>query len=152
MVSKYILYLLWTAISYIKNKTCKHIFINTNPRPPLLFLIFQICTFLMYLYESYFVINGLILIKLCWYTYISNDKKKLHHLAWKLNSNSKCINYVSRGCSMFLPNEATIFAAEFKTIELAFEYIKLSKNTIFSDSLSCLNNLNINHPFILNSI
>lgn len=53
---------------------------------------------------------------------------------------------------MFLPNEATTFAAEFKTIELAFEYIKLSKNTIFSDSLSCFDNLNINHPFILNSI
>lgn len=51
---------------------------------------------------------------------------------------------------MFLPNEATTFAAESKAIEFAFEYIKLLKNTIFSDSLSCFNNVNINHSYILN--
>ena len=55
-----------------------------------------------------------------------------------------------------LPDEATIFSAEAKAIELVFEYIKMSKYlhfTIFSDSLSCLQSLhsmNIDHPYILN--
>ena len=31
--------------------------------------------------------------------------------------------------SVWLPNEATIFTAEAKAIELAFEYIRISKNT-----------------------
>ena len=54
-----------------------------------------------------------------------------------------------------LPNEATIFTAEAKAIQLAFEYIKFSNEkhfTIFSDSLSCLqsiSNMNIDHPYIL---
>jgi ribonuclease HI len=54
-----------------------------------------------------------------------------------------------------LPNESTIFTAEAKAIQLAFEYIKTSNDkqfTIFSDSLSCLQaikNTNIEHPFIL---
>ena len=54
-----------------------------------------------------------------------------------------------------LPNESTIFTAEAKAIQLAFEYIKTSNDkrfTIFSDSLSCLQsikNMNIEHPFIL---
>ena len=42
--------------------------------------------------------------------------------------------------SVRLPNEATIFTAEAKAIQLAFELIKISKDThftIFSDSLSC---------------
>ena len=57
--------------------------------------------------------------------------------------------------SVRLPDEATIFTAEAKAIELAFEYIRISKNThftIFSDSLSCLqslHNMNIEHPLIL---
>ena len=54
-----------------------------------------------------------------------------------------------------LPNESTIFTAEAKAIQLAFEYIKTSNDRrfiIFSDSLSCLQsikNMNIEHPFIL---
>ena len=43
-----------------------------------------------------------------------------------------------------LPDEATLFSAEAKAIELAFEHIKMSKYThftIFSDSLSCLQSL-----------
>ena len=54
-----------------------------------------------------------------------------------------------------LPNEATIFTAEAKAIQLAFEFIKISSDkhfTIFSDSLSCLQsikNRNIEHPYIL---
>ena len=54
--------------------------------------------------------------------------------------------------SVWLPDEAKIFTAEAKAIELAFEYIRISKNThftIFSDSLSCLHNMNIDHPFLL---
>ena len=57
--------------------------------------------------------------------------------------------------SVRLPDEATIFTAEAKAVELAFEYIRISKNThftIFSDSLSCLqslHNMNIDHPFSL---
>ena len=53
--------------------------------------------------------------------------------------------------SVRLPDEATIF----KAIQLAFELIKISKDTyftIFSDSLSCLqsiHNINIDHPYIL---
>ena len=53
-----------------------------------------------------------------------------------------------------LPNEASIFTAEAKAIQLAFEYIRISSNnhfTIFSDSLSCLQsikNMNIDHPYI----
>ena len=40
-----------------------------------------------------------------------------------------------------LPNEASIFTAEAKAIQLAFEYIRISNKehfTIYSDSLSCL--------------
>ena len=54
-----------------------------------------------------------------------------------------------------LPDDATIFSAEAKAIELAFEHIKMSKYThftIFSDSLSSLQSLhsmNINLPYIL---
>ena len=54
-----------------------------------------------------------------------------------------------------LPDEATIFSDEAKAIELAFDYIKMSKYTyfsIFSDSLSCLqslHNMNIDLPYIL---
>ena len=53
-----------------------------------------------------------------------------------------------------LPNEATIFSAEAKTIELAFEYIKMSKYTYFtisSDSLTrlqSLHSMNVDHPYI----
>ena len=39
-----------------------------------------------------------------------------------------------------LPDEATIFSAEAKVIELVFEHIRMSKYihfTIFSDSFSC---------------
>ena len=56
--------------------------------------------------------------------------------------------------SVRLPDEATIFTAEAKAIQLAFELIKISKDTyftIFSDSLSCLqsiHNMNIDHPYI----
>ena len=42
--------------------------------------------------------------------------------------------------SVRIPDEATIFTAEGKAIEFAFEQIKLPQNThftIFSDSLSC---------------
>ena len=54
-----------------------------------------------------------------------------------------------------LPDETTIFLAKAKAIELALEYIKISKYTYFticSDSLSCLQSLhsmNIVHPYIL---
>ena len=55
-----------------------------------------------------------------------------------------------------LPDEATIFSAEAKAIELAFDHVKMSKYnnrfTIFSDSLSCLqylHGMNIDHPHIL---
>ena len=54
-----------------------------------------------------------------------------------------------------LPNETTIFTAEAKAIQLAFDFIKTSNEkrfTIFSDSLSCLQsikNMNIDHPYIL---
>ena len=54
-----------------------------------------------------------------------------------------------------LPNKATIFTAEAKAIQLAFEYIKSSSDnisTIFSDSLSCLQsikNKNLDHSYIL---
>ena len=57
--------------------------------------------------------------------------------------------------SVQLPDKATIFTAEAKAIQLAFELIKISKDTyftIFSDSLSCLqsiHNMNIDHPYIL---
>ena len=57
--------------------------------------------------------------------------------------------------SVRLPDEATILTAEAKAIQLAFELIKISKDTyftIFSDSLSCLqsiHNMNIDHPYIL---
>ena len=53
------------------------------------------------------------------------------------------------------PDEATIFSAEAKAIELAFEYIKISKYTyftIFSDSLRSLQSLHsmhIDHSYIL---
>ena len=53
-----------------------------------------------------------------------------------------------------LPVEVTIFSAEAKAIELAFDYIKMSKYThftIFSDSLSCflcLHCMKIDHPYI----
>ena len=56
--------------------------------------------------------------------------------------------------SVRLLDESTIFTAEARAIELAFEYIRISKNnhfTIFYDSLSCLqslHNMNIDHPFI----
>ena len=54
-----------------------------------------------------------------------------------------------------LSDEATIFSAEAKSIELDFEYIKMSKYThftIFSDSLSCLQSLHsmkIDLPYTL---
>lgn len=54
-----------------------------------------------------------------------------------------------------LPDGATIFTAEAKAIQLAFEYIKSStanKFTIYSDSLSCLQsikNMKIEQPYIL---
>ena len=58
-----------------------------------------------------------------------------------------------------LPDEATIFSAKAKAIELAFEYIKMSKYTYFTifsaDSLSCLqflHSMNIDHPYILDNI
>ena len=57
--------------------------------------------------------------------------------------------------SVRLPDEAKIFTAEAKAIQLAFELIKISKDTyftIFSDSLSWLqsiHNMNIDHPYIL---
>jgi hypothetical protein len=53
-----------------------------------------------------------------------------------------------------LPNEVSIFTAEAKAIQLAFEYIRISSNkhfTIYSDSLSCLQsirNINIDHSYI----
>ena len=53
-----------------------------------------------------------------------------------------------------LPDEATIFSADAKAIELAFEHIKMSKYTpcaISSDSLSCLlslHSMNIDDPYI----
>ena len=60
--------------------------------------------------------------------------------------------------SVRLLNEATIYTAEAKGIQLAFELIKISKDihfTIFSDSLSCLqsvHNMNIDHPYILDML
>ena len=49
--------------------------------------------------------------------------------------------------SVRLPDEATIFTAEAKAIQLAFELIKISNDTyftIFSDScLQYINNMNI---------
>ena len=57
-----------------------------------------------------------------------------------------------------LPNEASIFTAEAKAIQLAFEYIRISNKehfTIYSDSLSCLQsirNMNIDHPYILDIV
>jgi ribonuclease HI len=57
-----------------------------------------------------------------------------------------------------LPNEASIFTAEAKAIQLAFEYKRISSNkhfTIFSDSLSCLQsikNMNIDHTYILDIV
>ena len=70
---------------------------------------------------------------------------------------SKDKNKVAAAAEVFsarLPHEATLFSAEAKTIELAFEYIKMSKYTyftIFSDLLSCtqsLHRMNISHPYI----
>ena len=55
-------------------------------------------------------------------------------------------------------DEATIFSAEAKAIELAFELMKMSKYThfrIFSNSLSCLQSLNImniEHQYIFSWI
>ena len=57
--------------------------------------------------------------------------------------------------SVWLPNEATIFTAEAKAIELAFEYIRISKNTHFTIFADCflvdvqfLHNMNIDQSFI----
>ena len=55
--------------------------------------------------------------------------------------------------SVRLPDEASIFTADKKATELAFDHIKFFENihfTIFSDSLSCLQFLpymNIDYPF-----
>ena len=57
--------------------------------------------------------------------------------------------------SAILPEKATIFSAEAKAIELAFELAKMSKYTywtIFLDSLSCLqspHSINFDHPFLI---
>jgi hypothetical protein len=57
-----------------------------------------------------------------------------------------------------LPNEVSIFTAEAKAIQLAFEYTRISSNKhfpIFSDSLSRLQsirNMNIDHPYILDIV
>ena len=79
------------------------------------------------------------------YTDGSRDQNNMHAAA-VINKNV---------FSVRLPDETTIFSAEAKGIELAFEHIKMSKYThltIFSDSFSFLQSLhsmNINRPYIL---
>jgi ribonuclease HI len=58
--------------------------------------------------------------------------------------------------SVRLPNNTSIFTAEAKALQLAFDFIKHSddkKHIIYSDSISCLQaikNCKIDHPFIYN--
>ena len=62
-----------TRYMYIKNET----YVNAN-HPPSLFRIFQKCTVWSHIpVRSYYFVNGLIVIKLCWneYTFIWNDIK-----------------------------------------------------------------------------
>ena len=70
-------------------------------------------------------------------------------------SNRQFLMYKPLGKSV--PDEATIFSAEAKAIELAFEHMKMSEYMythfrIYSDSLSCLQSLHviiIEHQYIL---
>ena len=78
------------------------------------------------------------------YTDVSKDKNKVGVAA-----------AIKDVFSARFPDEASIFSAEEKAIELALVYIKMSKYThftIFSNSLSCLQSLhsmNIDHTYIL---
>ena len=78
-------------------------------------------------------------------TYGSKDKNKVA-VAAVMNKNVFSARH---------PDEATIFSAEAKAIEIALEHIKMSKYTHFtssSDLLSCLqsfNSMNIDHPYIM---
>ena len=78
------------------------------------------------------------------YTYVSKDNTKVAAIVAVFNQDV---------FSVRLPNEETIFSAEAKAIQLAFEHkiLKDTHFTIFSYSLSCLNslhNINIDHPYI----
>ena len=51
--------------------------------------------------------------------------------------------------SVRLPNEASIFSAEAKAFELAFEHIKMSKDTHTLSCLQSIHSISFVHPFIL---